>query len=183
MQRRNSRAPPSHQSSPTNQSGTHKEHLPTGSEDMCSPCSHYQLNCVNESTTSPLSLPGTPDRHQHSVNRPNQSSSSKRSTARPLQKSSCGDKLALQQERPSSVSLANKLSSHIQDFDQIIFSGRLDCVQYQSFHITIDCSDEVPYYGARAKPAASELADVLVAKVKRDVLTWLDRKVTYSGEW
>ena len=72
---------------------------------------------------------------------------------------------------------ADRWKDHAKSFGQIIFSGRLAACEYNFFHITLECSDEGPFFRARARPAASARADTLVAKVKEDLLKLLERWV------
>ena len=59
----------------------------------------------------------------------------------------------------------------------IIFSGRLEHVQYEFYHIALERLDDPPYFRVCTRPGASSQADVLTAQVEDELLKYLDQKV------
>ena len=71
---------------------------------------------------------------------------------------------------------ADKWEGHTIYLAQVVFSGRLSMVQNEFFYITLDCSEEVPFFRACARPGASRGADTATDNIKHLLTQWFQRR-------
>lgn len=72
---------------------------------------------------------------------------------------------------------AEKWHAHARGLPQLIFSGRIRRHEFQFFTITLQISDEAPFFSASARPAASTKSQQFIVAMKRDMLAWLESKL------
>ena len=77
---------------------------------------------------------------------------------------------------------AENLSGPSSLFGIIIMSGCMKQAMNEFFHITIEISDGAPFFRVRTRPGASQEADLIISRMKSQLLDWLEAKVKAAKE-
>lgn len=72
---------------------------------------------------------------------------------------------------------ADGWAGHSHSFGLIILSGRLESSRNDFYHLTLECSEDPPYFSVRTRPGASLKAELLIDQIRRRLLDWLNQKV------
>lgn len=72
---------------------------------------------------------------------------------------------------------AKNCTGNSNSFGIINFAGRLEYAQNEFYHVTLEISDESPYFEVRSRRGASAKADLIIAHVMEKLLNDLDAKV------
>lgn len=70
-----------------------------------------------------------------------------------------------------------KWKDHARGLPQLIFSGKIAMHGNNFFTITLDISDEAPFYQAKAKKGATPATSEFIAKLKGGMLDWMESEL------